>query len=271
MTGNGRRGRPPFAPPATPDTMSRRPSTPGGGDFALSKPAPARPPSEPGTTTDTMSAPSPPIHLVLGSRNVKKCREMAELIAPPWERRPWMDLLRIESIAAYPDVPEVVEDADTFAGNARKKASETAVALGAWVLADDSGLAVDALGGAPGVYSARYAGEPSDDDANNRKLLGALADVPDDRRGAAFRCALAVADPEGRIRLEAEGAVRGRIVRELRGPGGFGYDPMFLIPEYHRTFGELSSLVKHQLSHRSRAFAHLRPGLEKLALEVAGA
>jgi len=217
-----------------------------------------------------MSEPnSPPIHLVLGSRNAKKCREMAELIAPPWERRPWMDRIGIESIAAYPEVPEVVEDADTFAGNARKKASETARTLGVWVLADDSGLAVDALDGAPGVYSARYAGEPCDDDANCRKLLEALAETPDERRGAAFRCALAVADPTGAIRLEAEGSVRGRIIRELRGPGGFGYDPMFLIPEYHRTFGELSPLVKHQLSHRARAFARLRPGLEKLVAEIA--
>ncbi len=213
---------------------------------------------------------SPPIRLVLGSRNAKKCREMAELIAPPWERRPWMDLTAIESIAAFPDAPEVVEDADTFAGNARKKASESARALGLWVLADDSGLAVDALKGAPGVHSARYAGEPCDDAANNRKLLEALADVPDDRRGAAFKCALALADPEGRIRLETEGAVRGRIVRELRGPGGFGYDPMFLIPEYHKTFGELSALVKHQLSHRSRAFARLRPMLGRLVVETVG-
>lgn len=220
--------------------------------------------------SDSTASP-PPIHLVLGSRNVKKCREMAELIAPPWERRPWMDLIRVESIAAHPDAPEVVEDADTFAGNARKKASETALALGVWVLADDSGLAVDALDGGPGVFSARYAGEPCDDDANCRKLLEVLADVPDDRRGAAFRCALAVSDPEGRIRLESEGSVRGRILRELRGPGGFGYDPMFLIPEYHKSFGELSPLVKHQLSHRSRAFAHLRSGLEKLTREVAAA
>lgn len=217
-----------------------------------------------------MSDPAP-IRLVLGSRNVKKCREMAELIAPPWERRPWMDLVEIESIAAYPDVPEVVEDAETFSGNARKKATETAQALGVWVLADDSGLTVDALGGAPGVYSARYAGEPADDAANCRKMLQAMESVPEDRRGAAFRCVLALADPSGRIRLEAEGSVRGRILRELRGAGGFGYDPMFLIPEYHKSFGELSSLVKHQLSHRSRAFAHLRPQLEKLVLaEAAG-
>lgn len=211
----------------------------------------------------------PLLRLILGSRNLKKCGEMAELIAPAWERRPWMDLVAIDSLKSHPEAPEVVEDAETFAGNARKKASETALALGEWTLADDSGLTVDALNGAPGVHSARYAGEPTDDAANNRKLLEALVDVADDRRGAAFRCVLALADPEGRIRLEAEGVCRGRIIREPRGPAGFGYDPLFLIPEYHKTFGELSPLVKHQLSHRSRAFARLRPGLERLVLELA--
>jgi XTP/dITP diphosphohydrolase len=202
--------------------------------------------------------------LVLGSRNRKKCREMAELIAPPWDANPRLARLEIRSLAEFPDVPEVVEDADTFAGNARKKASETARALSLWVVADDSGLTVDALGGDPGVFSARYAGKPSDDAANNRKLLAAVADVPDERRGAAFRCSLALADPSGAIRLEAEGTCRGRLTREPRGPGGFGYDPLFLLPEYHRTFGELSALVKHQLSHRARAFAHLRAGLDRM-------
>jgi XTP/dITP diphosphohydrolase len=204
------------------------------------------------------------IAMVLGSRNRKKCREMAELIVPPWEPDPRLARLKALSLDDFPDAPEVDESAETFSGNARKKASELAVALGRWVLADDSGLAVDALGGAPGVLSARYAGEPCDDAANNRKLLEALKDVPDDRRGAAFRCALAVADATGAIRLEAEGACRGRIIRETRGVLGFGYDPLFLIPEYHKTFGELSPLVKHQLSHRSRAFAHLRPGFVRL-------
>jgi XTP/dITP diphosphohydrolase len=123
---------------------------------------------------------------------------------------------------------------------------------------------VEALDGAPGVLSARYAGEPTDDQANNRKLLEALADQPDDRRGAAFRCALALADPSGSIRLETDGSCRGRVTREARGPGGFGYDPLFLIPEYHKTFGELSPLVKHQLSHRARAFARLRPALIRM-------
>jgi XTP/dITP diphosphohydrolase len=214
-----------------------------------------------------MSIPDPApddFTLVLGSRNRKKCREMAELILPPWEPNPRLSRLKAVTLDDFPDAPEVDESADTFAGNARKKASELAVALGRWVLADDSGLAVDALNGAPGVLSARYAGKPCDDAANNRKLVEALKDVTEDRRGAAFRCALAVSDPSGAIRLEAEGACRGRILRELRGEHGFGYDPLFLILEYHKTFGELSPLVKHQLSHRSRAFAHIRPGVERL-------
>jgi XTP/dITP diphosphohydrolase len=205
------------------------------------------------------------IVLVLGSRNRKKCKEMAELIAPPWEPSRSLGRLVVRSVDDFgAAAPEVIEDADTFAGNARKKASELARALAVWVVADDSGLTVDALGGAPGVFSARYAGEPTNDDANNRKVLEALAETPDDRRGAAFRCALALADPSGAIRLEAEGACRGRLTRELRGPAGFGYDPLFLIPEYHKTFGELSPLVKHQLSHRARAFALLRRGLERM-------
>jgi XTP/dITP diphosphohydrolase len=204
------------------------------------------------------------ILLVLGSRNRKKCREMAELIAPPWEPNEWLSRLDIRSIDEFPGVPEVVEDADTFAGNARKKAAEQARALGCLVLADDSGLAVDALNGAPGVFSARYAGEPSDDAANNAKLLAAMRDVPEAARGAAFHCALALADSRGTIHLESEGICRGRLTHELRGPGGFGYDPLFFIREYHETFGELSPLVKHQLSHRARAFARLRSALIRM-------
>ena len=205
-----------------------------------------------------------PSTLILATRNVKKGHEMAALIAPAWEPSPRLAKLAIKTLGEFPDLPETVEDADTFAGNARKKATEAAIALGSWVLADDSGLAVDALDGVPGVYSARYAGTHGDDAANNRKLLDALSEVPDDRRGAAFVCALAVSDPDGNIVAEAEARCRGRITRELRGPGGFGYDPLFLILEYHKTFGELGSLVKHQLSHRARAFAKLRPMLERV-------
>jgi XTP/dITP diphosphohydrolase len=204
------------------------------------------------------------IVLVLGSRNRKKCAEMAELLAPPWEPSPHLAALDIRSLSDFGDAPEVAEDADTFAGNARKKAAVLARATSSWVVTDDSGLTVDALGGAPGVLSARYAGEPCDDAANNRKLLEAVAGVADENRGAAFRCALALADPAGTIRLESEGSCRGRLTRSPRGPGGFGYDPLFLIAEYHKTFGELSALVKHQLSHRARAFGHLRRGLIRM-------
>jgi XTP/dITP diphosphohydrolase len=202
--------------------------------------------------------------LVIATRNAKKGREMAELIAPTWERTGRLAGLEVEALDRYPGLPEVVEDADSFAGNAAKKASETARALGAWTVADDSGLAVDVLGGSPGVLSARYAGEHGDDLANNRKLLEALDGVPDERRGAAFVCALALCDPEGQVRFETQAACRGRIIHEARGPNGFGYDPLFLIPEYGKTFGELSAVVKQQLSHRSRAFARLRPVVERL-------
>ena len=207
--------------------------------------------------------------LVLGSRNRKKLVELAQLIAPPWESNPRLGRLMIRSLGDFDISLDVVEDADTFAGNARKKASETARALGQWVVADDSGLTVDALAGAPGVYSARYAGEHGDDLANNDKVLDALSSVPDENRGAAFVCALALSDPTGQVRLETSGRCRGRITRKPIGCNGFGYDPLFLIPEYHRTFGELSALVKHQLSHRSRAFAHLRPLLDRLIAQGA--
>lgn len=212
-----------------------------------------------------MNDPSPvAIPLVLATRNRKKLAEMAVLIVPPWDAGPRLSRLAIANLDAWPELPEVVEDAPDFAGNAWKKASETARRLDRWVLADDSGLAVDVLGGAPGVHSARYAGGHGDDSANNRKLIEAIRDVPEDRRGAAFVCALALSDPSGTIRLEARGACRGRIIDEPRGPNGFGYDPHFLIPEYHRTFGELAPAVKAQLSHRSRAFAIFRRELDRL-------
>jgi len=202
--------------------------------------------------------------LVLATRNRKKGEEMIQLACPPWEPNPRMSRLVVRTLDAYPEAPEIDEDADTFAGNSRKKAGETASALGVWVVADDSGLAVDVLRGAPGVHSARYAGRHGDDEANNRRVLAELAEVDDDHRGAAFICALALSDPSGTIRAEVQAACRGRIIREPRGEGGFGYDPLFLIPEYHKTFAELGALVKHQLSHRARAFARLRPMLESL-------
>jgi XTP/dITP diphosphohydrolase len=204
--------------------------------------------------------------VVLASRNRKKREEMASLLSPPWEPNPRLSGLVIRTLDDFPAAPEVVEDGATFADNARKKATETALALRQWVVADDSGLAVDALGGAPGVHSARYAGGHGDDAGNNRLLLERLADAPDERRGAAFVCAVCLCDPSGAPRFGTEARCRGRITLEPRGAGGFGYDPLFLIREYHRTFGELGPLVKHQISHRARAFARLRPVIEQVVL-----
>ena len=196
----------------------------------------------------------PPV-LVLGTRNRKKRQEIAEILG---------DLpLELRDLGPYPAAPEVEEDGATFEANARKKAVELARALGAWVLGEDSGLVVPALNGRPGVYSARFAGTQGDDAANNARLLAELAPLPDDRRAAYYVCTAALADPQGTVHGVTEGRCHGVILREHRGTGGFGYDPLFLIPEYHRTFGELSPLVKHALSHRARALTRLRPVLRQ--------
>ena len=189
--------------------------------------------------------------LIVGSRNRKKRAEILEILG---------DLgLDLRDLTSWPAAPEVVEDGATFADNARKKAVELARCLGQWVLGEDSGLVVPSLNGRPGVYSARYAGTHGDDAANNARLLAELAPLPDDRRAAYYVCTAALADPNGEVRGVVEGRCCGVLLRAARGDGGFGYDPLFLIPEYHRTFGELSPRVKHALSHRARALAQLRP------------
>jgi XTP/dITP diphosphohydrolase len=198
-----------------------------------------------------------PLKLVLGTRNRKKREEIVEILS---------DLgLEFGDLNDFPDAPEVDEDGTTFEANARKKATELARALGHWVLGEDSGLVVPGLGGRPGVWSARYAGRQGDDAANNAKLLAELAPLPDDRRRAYYVCTAALADPTGAVRAVTEGRCHGVIIAEARGSGGFGYDPLFLIREYHRTFGELSATVKHAISHRARALAQLRPILLQLA------
>ena len=133
------------------------------------------------------------------------------------------------------------------------EAAETATFLSQWAIGEDSGLEVDALDGAPGIFSARYSGENANDERNNAKLLDALSEVPDAKRGAQYVCHIALADPTGEIRLSIEATCRGQILAEARGENGFGYDPLFLLPEYHRTFGELGSAAKRHLSHRARA------------------
>jgi len=198
--------------------------------------------------------------LILASRNRKKLREIAELLTG-------LDV-RLVSAADFSDAPEVEETGQTFAENAALKAGTVAAATGHWTIADDSGLAVDVLDGAPGVYSARYAGPESNDRQNNEKLLAQLRDVPDERRGAQFVCCLALADPAGTIHVQVEGRCRGQLLHEPRGQSGFGYDPLFWIPEYRRTFAELTLTAKSVLSHRARAFEKLIPRLAGLLAKI---
>src|SRR5207245_1773696 len=139
---------------------------------------------------------------------------------------------QIRDLTSWPDAPEVVEDGATFEANARKKASELPRVLHHWVLGEDSGLVVPALNGRPGVYSARYAGQQGDDAANNAKLLAELAPLSDDRRAAYYICTAVLADPDGNVRAVVEGRCNGVILREARGSGGCGYDPLFRIPDY---------------------------------------
>ncbi len=147
---------------------------------------------------------------------------------------------------------DIVEDADTFEGNALIKARTVCGATGCIAIADDSGLCVDALGGKPGVYSARYAGEPCDDGRNNAKLLSELRDVPYESRTARFCCVIAAAFPDGRT-VTASGDCPGMILFEKRGSGDFGYDPVFYYPPYAKTFAEMTPEEKNGVSHRGRA------------------
>lgn len=171
--------------------------------------------------------------------------------------------IRLLSLDEFPVIEEPVEYQATFAANARIKAIYYARHTGCWALADDSGLEVDLLDGAPGVHSARFAGTPCDDGANNAKLIEALRDVPAARRTARFRCAIAVADGGG-VLAEASGTIEGVIVSKARGDNGFGYDPHFFVPALGKTTAELEPAVKNRISHRGRALAAIRPQLERI-------
>lgn len=187
--------------------------------------------------------------LVIATRNRKKERELRDLLCDSgWE---------VRSLVEMPGVPEVIEDGKTFPDNARKKAIEVSLATRFVTLADDSGLVVDALGGAPGVYSARYAareGQPVSDRANCECLLRALEGVPEGKRKARFVCAAVIAR-EGKVVFETEQTVEGVIALQPRGSGGFGYDPVFFYPPFGATFGEVPLEQKHAVSHRSKALA----------------
>ena len=187
--------------------------------------------------------------LVVATRNAGKIRELELLLKGVVER--------VLPIGSFPDIPDVDEDGATFAENAVKKARLAAQATGLPALADDSGLMVDALGGRPGVFSARFAGKGADDSANNRKLLTELAGIPSSGRSAAFHCVLAFCLPDGNCRT-FEGRLPGILLKEQHGEGGFGYDPLFLVPEYGQTLAQLPLELKNRISHRGKALAELK-------------
>jgi XTP/dITP diphosphohydrolase len=197
--------------------------------------------------------------LIFATRNRGKLVELRQLL-------PEFSVLSIdefENTHGRP-VPTVSEDGATFLANAEKKAIEVSRATGLPALADDSGLEVDALGGAPGVHSARYAGEHCSDDDNNRKLLAAMTGVDEAKRTARFRAVLALADVTGALgagTLSAEGTCEGVILTSPRGAGGFGYDPLFFLPALGQTFAELGVGTKNHLSHRAQAMHALVPRL----------
>ena len=190
----------------------------------------------------------------LASRNAGKIEEMRRILE---EHLPGVQVLGLDDVEPY---DEPVEDEPTFEGNALVKARAGVAATGLPSLADDSGLCVDALNQMPGVLSARWSGRPKSDERNNLLLLDQLADVPDERRGAEFRCAVAFCHPSGRDTL-SEGHMRGRVIRELRGSGGFGYDVLF-VPEEQEgdlTSAELDPDAKDRISHRGKALRAIVP------------
>ncbi len=192
--------------------------------------------------------------LVVATGNLGKLKEIREILGPD------VALLTLQD---FPGLPEIVEDGDTFKANAIRKARTVATLTGRPALGDDSGLEVDALDGAPGVYSARFAGEAATDAENNALLLARLQDVSETERTARFRCVVAVAAPDGTAHISG-GSCEGRILTAPRGDGGFGYDPLFLVPELDRSFAELPPSKKNRISHRGRALRNAHPLIQRV-------
>lgn len=201
------------------------------------------------------------LRIVLATRNRHKIEELTAML-----RGLPVEALTLDDLPAMPDV---VEDGETLEDNAIKKAVSAAREFGLPALSDDTGLEVDALDGAPGVRSARYAGDTGDAVANNRRLLAELRDVPESRRRAAFRCVIALARPDGAAST-AEGVTRGVILTSPRGHGGFGYDPLFLPDGHEETYAEMSPAGKNAVSHRGKAINRARDLILEL-LESSGA
>lgn len=195
------------------------------------------------------------MHIVLATRNQHKKQELVALLSG-------LDI-SIRTLDDFPEAPEVVEDGDTCEANAMKKAVEIAGYTGLPAVADDTGLEVDALGGRPGAFAARYAGENASYEDNCRKLLHELRGVPPAQRGARFVTVAAIAFPGGKT-MSAKGVLDGVIAESAVGSNGFGYDPVFVLPEYNQTLGQLPPDVKNRISHRARAFAQAKTLLQQM-------
>ena len=196
--------------------------------------------------------------IVFASRNEGKLKEIKAMLEGTG--------VELVSLNSYPDAPDIVEDGKKFLENALKKARIISEFTGETVLADDSGLAVEFLNGEPGIYSARYAGEKATDEENNIKLLDKLKNVPAEKRTALFECVLVLYRKDQSYKSFV-GRWRGRIIDERRGTNGFGYDPLFLVPEWRMTAAELPPAVKNKISHRGQAFAQLKNSLLGLIKE----
>ncbi len=201
------------------------------------------------------------MQVVISTRNKNKLQEISRILGT--------EGIETVGVEMFPGAPEIEEDGRTFAENAAKKALTIARFTKRLTLADDSGLEVEALAGAPGVYSARYSGENATYETNNQKLLAELAGLPPERRTARFICSVAVADPGGVIGI-VEGEYPGRIIEEPRGSNGFGYDPVFFSPEYGKTLAEMDPKVKNRISHRARAFQKAKELVRKYQKEIRG-
>lgn len=193
--------------------------------------------------------------LLIASRNQKKKKELQQILSGLN-----FELLSLDDL---PPLPEVEEDGTTFAENAIKKAVTVARQTGLLALADDSGLVVDALQGAPGVFSARYSDPEANDEKNNRKLLLAMQDIPDADRSARFICVIALAEPDGQVQT-VQGICEGRIDKVLKGSAGFGYDPLFIPDGFEESFAQLDPSIKNTISHRGQALEFIKPVLEKI-------
>lgn len=195
------------------------------------------------------------MQIVLATRNQHKKQELVALLGG-------MDVT-IRTLDEFPDAPDVVEDGETCEANAMKKAVEIARYTGLPAVADDTGLEVDALGGRPGAFAARYAGEHASYEDNCRKLLNELQGIPVEKRGARFVTVAAIAFPDGKT-LSAKGVLEGVIAEEAVGSGGFGYDPVFILPEFRQTLAQLPPEMKNRISHRARAFTQAKTLLQQM-------